>query len=118
VQLGDGLVALPLDDDNREQFGGAVHRRCRRQASVWSQSRPPPVSTASWRRAEAMAADYRTVTRPPRPHARSEPPVGGGQRCGCGGRSTGSSRDFFPPPERRQAERAVAELAALVEARR
>ena len=120
VQLGDGLVALPLDERTREQLEWLAQfvEDAAGEATVWI-SEP---ATAAQHRAlatrmkEAVAVDYlrvidaaraaragdanrrrRTVTRLRRTLERVK------------------SRDFFPPPERRQAERAVAELASLVE---
>jgi hypothetical protein len=123
VQLGDGLVALPLDDRTREQFewlaqdvddaGGA--------STVWL-SEP---ATAAQHRAlvvrmkEAVAADYRTVIEA----AAAASSTNATQRRRSVARLRRTlerikSRDFFPPPERRVAERSVAELGALVEADR
>jgi hypothetical protein len=123
VQLGDGLVALPLDDRTREQFewlaqhvddaGGA--------STVWLSE---PGSAAQHRALvarmkEAVAADYRTVIEA----AAAARDGNATQRRRTVARLRRTlerikSRDFFPPPERRAAERAVAELGALLEAER
>ena len=120
VQLGDGLVALPLDERTREQLEWMAQfvEDAEGEATVWI-SEP---TTAAQHRAlaarmkEAVAADYQTVI-----DAARAAQVGDANRR----RRTVTrlrrtlervkSRDFFPPPERRLAERAVAELASVVE---
>jgi hypothetical protein len=121
VQLGDGLVALPLDARTREQFDWLAEdvEEAGGEATVWVAE---PATGAQHRALigrmkEAVAADYRTVI-----EAAEAARAGGAPRR----RQTAArlrraltriqSRDFSPPPERRRAERAVAALTALVEA--
>jgi hypothetical protein len=123
VQLGDGLVALPLDDDNREQFEWLAQfiDDVAGEASVWVAE---PTTARQHRELaarmkDAVAADYRTVIEAAEAARRGD--AARRRRTALRLRRALDrikSRDFFPPPERRQAERAVAELAALVEARR
>lgn len=121
VQLGDGLVALPLDARTREHFDWLAEdvEEAGGEATVWV-AEP---ATAAQHRAlvgrmkEAVAADYRTVTEA----AEAARARGAPRRRQTAARLTRAltriqSRDFFPPPERRRAERAVAALTALVEA--
>jgi hypothetical protein len=121
VQLGDGLVALPLADDSREQLEWVAQfvDDAAGEATVWiaepTTARQQRELTA--RMTEAAAADYRTVIE-----------AAAAARDGAAGRRRRTTlrlrrtlgrikaRDYFPPPERREAERAVEELAALVEA--
>lgn len=123
VQIGDGLVALPHDERTREQLEWLAQfvEDADGEATVWI-SEP---TTAAQHRAlaarmkEAVAADYQTVI-----DAARTARVGDANRH----RRTATrlrrtvdrikSRDFFPPPERHEADRAVAELAALVEGAR
>lgn len=123
VQLGDGLAALPLDDDKREQFDWLAQfiDDAAGEAGVWVAE---PTTARQHRELaarmkEAVAADYRTVIDAAEAARRGDP--GRRRRTALRLRRTldrVKSRDYFPPSERRQAERAVAELAALVEAGR
>ena len=123
VQLGDGLVALPLSDETREQFDWLAQfiEDVSGEASVWVAE--PTTARQHRELAERMktsvAADYRTVI-----------DAAAAARSGDAARRRRTvlrlrrtvdrikARDFFPPPERREAERAVAGLASLVEAGR
>ena len=120
VQLGDGLVALPLDERTREQLEWLAQfvEDAEGEASVWI-SEP---TTAAQHRAlaarmkETVALDYVKVIEAAR--AARSGDANRRRRTHTRLRRTlerVKSRDFFPPPERRQAERAVAELASLVE---
>ena len=123
VQLGDGLVGLPHDERTREQLEWVAQfvEDAEGEASVWI-SEP---TTAAQHRAlaaqmqAAAAADYRTVIEAARAARRGDA-VSRGRTIARLRRTLEriKSRDFFPPPERRRAERAVAELAAFAEARR
>jgi hypothetical protein len=123
VQLLDGLVALPHDARTQEHLewladdvvdaGG--------EAGVWIGE---PTTAAQERdlvarMKEAVAADYATVIEAARA-ARGSSEVKRRRTTARLRRTLAriQSRDFFPPPERRQAERAVRELASRVEARR
>ena len=123
VQLGDGLVALPLDDNTREQFDWLAQfvEDASGEASVWLAD----PTTARQRREliqrmkSAVAADYRTVIDAVEAARRGD--AAGRRRSVLRLRRTldrVKARDFFPPPERREAERAVTDLASLVEAER
>ena len=120
AQLGDGLVALPLDDDNREQFDWLAQfiDDAAGEASVWL-AEPTTARQhrdLAARMKEAVAADYRTVI--DAAEAARHGDAGRRRRKALRLKRTLDrikSRDFFPPHERRRAERAVAELAALVE---
>ncbi|NUT55286.1 MAG: chromate resistance protein [Thermoleophilia bacterium] len=120
AQLNDGLVALPLDGRTREALewiaddvvavGG--------EASVWI-ARPASLAqerALAARMAEAVASEYQAV---------SSEATSAGEREPWLRRRTLARlrrelhrtrrRDFFPPPEREQAEAAVAQLAATLE---
>lgn len=123
VQLGDGLVALPLDDATREQFDWLAQfvDDVSGEASVWvaEPTTARQQRELTERMKTAVAADYRAV-------------VDAAEAARSGDRARRRrtvlrlrrtldrirARDFFPPPERREAERAVADLASLVEAGR
>ena len=124
VQLGDGLVALPLDDDTREQLDWLAQfvEEASGEAGVWL-AEPTTARQArelSERMTNAVAADYRTVIDAAEAARRGDP--ASRRRTMLRLRRTLDrikARDFFPPPERLEAEQAVADLAAaLVEAGR
>lgn len=123
AQLGDGLVALPHDDHTLEQLEWLAQtvEDVAGEASVWV-ARPTTARQhreLAERLRSAVAADYRTVI-----------DAAAAARSGDAARRRRTAirlrrtldrikaRDYFPPPERRGAERAVAGLAALVEAER
>lgn len=117
VQLGDGLVALPLDDDTREQLDWLAQfiEDVSGEASVWLAE--PTTARQERELAERMqtsvAADYRTVIDAAVAAKRGDPAQR--RRTVLRLRRTLdriNARDFFPPPERREAEQAVADLAA------
>jgi len=116
AQLGDGLVALPLDSRNREQLEWLADEAIEAggQASIWISK---PATHAQERdlaatlqgeivsqyravaaEARAAAADGRRRHR--RTLARLRRELGRIRR-----------RDYFPPPEREEAKRAVEALA-------
>jgi polyhydroxyalkanoate synthesis regulator phasin len=120
AQVLDGLVALPLDARNREQLewladevveGGG-------EATIWvgelaSAAQERELAT---RMAEAIAAEYQALI--------DDAEAARGERSGQRRRTLGRlrrelrrirARDYFPPAEREFAQRAVDELAALVE---
>ena len=123
LQILDGLVALPLDDRTREQFEWLAQEveDAGGEAGVWISV---PATAAQQRELvarskEAVAADYRTIIEAAEVARKSD--VVGRRRAAARLRRTLAgiaSRDFFPPPERRQAERAVEQLVALAEAER
>jgi hypothetical protein len=120
AQLLDGLVALPLDARNREQFewlAGEV-AEAGGEASVWvaelASRRQERALAATM--AAAVAADYDALVLDAEA-ALATPP---GQRRRTVARLRRElrrirARDYFPPPEREAAQRAVDQLAALVE---
>ena len=123
VQVLDGLVALPLDDRTREQFDWLADEveDAGGEAEVWIAE----TTTAAQERElvsrsrEAVAADYRKVIEAADVAGKGDAP--GRRRAVARLQRTVdqiATRDFFPPPERRQAERAIRGLAALVEAER
>jgi ChrB-like protein len=120
AQVLDGLAALPLDARNREQLEWLADEvlEAGGEATIWMGelgSRVQERDLAA-RMAETVAADYRTLI--------EEAAVARGQAPGKRRRMLGRlrrelrrirARDYFPPPERDLAERALDELVALVE---
>jgi hypothetical protein len=123
VQLGDGLAALPLDDNTREQFEWLAQfiEDASGEAAVWLAE---PTTGRQHRELvervkQAVAADYRTVVEAAEAAHRGD--AAKRSRTVLRLRRTLDrvrARDYFGSPERRRAERAVADLAAVVEARR
>jgi hypothetical protein len=120
-QVADGLVALPADARTREQVEWLADEvlEAGGEASVWL-ARLASVAqerALAERMAEAVAADYRAVVAEAGGAESSLEPDGRTvarlrrelQRIG--------RRDFFPPPEREEAQRAVARLIEAVAAR-
>ncbi len=117
LQLVDGLVALPLDPETREALEWVAEEveEAGGDATVWLAE--PAASTderaLALRMAAAAAADYRTVIEAAA--AADIRPESDRRRAGARLRRTLQrvhARDFFPPPERRDAERAVERLLA------
>ena len=120
VQLVDGLVALPLDERTREQLEWAADEviEAGGSASLWI-ARPGTAAeerALASRMAEAVAADYRAVVEAARA-ARTKDASSRRRTLQRLRRTlhTISTRDYFPPPERERARRAVDALAELVE---
>jgi hypothetical protein len=123
VQLGDGLVALPLDERTREQLEWVAQlvEDADGEATVWISE---PTTAAQHRELaeqmkEAAAVEYREVM----DAAQAARRVDDVARKRTAARLRRQlerirGRDFFTPPERRRAERAVAELASSVKAGR
>jgi hypothetical protein len=120
AQLLDGLAALPLDARNREQLEWLADAVLESggEATLWvgELSSAAQERELAARMAEAVATDYQAVI-DGAASARAESP---GQRRRTLGRLRRElrrirARDYFPPAEREQAQRAVEELAALVE---
>jgi hypothetical protein len=120
AQLLDGLVALPLDSRNREQLDWLADEvlEAGGEASIWVAE---PASAAhdrelAQRLQRAIADQYRAVIADARAAATD---AGGRNRRTLGRlrRELGRirRRDYFPPSEREDAERAVETLAAVVE---
>jgi len=120
AQVLDGLAALPLDPRNREQLEWLADEvmQAGGEATIWvgELASAAQERRLAGRMAEAVAVDYRSVLADVAA-ARAEPP---GQRRRTLGRLRRQlrrikARDYFPPTERDRAQRAVEELAVLVE---
>jgi hypothetical protein len=117
VQPVDNLVALPLDDRTKEQFewlAGEVED-AGGEATVWVGQLTSKAQERELvaRMTEAVAADYRLVL--------EAAEAGSGRRTLNRLRRSMRdirARDFFAPPERAHAERAVERLAETLEAAR
>jgi ChrB-like protein len=112
LQLVDGLVAPPLDQHTREALEWVAEEvdDAGGEATVWLAE--PAASTderaLSRRMSAAAADDYRTVIEAA--VVAADRPEGERRRTAAKLRRTLQrvrARDFFPPPERRVAERAV-----------
>src|SRR5947208_16995471 len=121
AQVLDGLAALPLDARNREQLEWLADEvvEAGGEATIWVgelASAAQERELAS-RMAEVVARDYRVLIADAAA-ARGE---ARGRRRTLGRLRRELRRirapDYFPPPERELAQRAVEELAALVEER-
>jgi hypothetical protein len=120
AQLLDGLVGLPLDSRNREQLEWLADEVVESggEASVWIAD---PASAAQSRAlaatlTSAVAAEYRAVIEAARVARGEEPAVRGrALRRLRGDMHRIRARDYFPPPERQEADAALAELAGVVE---
>jgi hypothetical protein len=120
VQVLDGVAALPHDARNREQLEWLADEAVEAggEATIWVAelaSAAQERELAS-RMAAAGAAEYRALIE----DAAAAPAERAGQRRRTLGRLRRElrrirARDYFPPPERELAQRAVDELAALVE---
>ena len=124
VQLLDGLVALPADAKTREQLEWAAEEviEAGGEATVWI-GRPGTAAeerSLAARMSEAVAADYRAVIEAAEAaHVSTEAAVR--RRTLQRLRRTLHAiarRDYFPPPEREQARRAVDDLTEIVEVAR
>jgi hypothetical protein len=118
AQLLDGLVALPLDSRNREQLEWTAEEivEAGGEASIWLAD---PASAAQERElaagmARAVAAQYAEVMKEARAAGRGR--VGARRTLLRLRRELGRirRRDYFPPPEREEADRAVEALAARI----
>ena len=120
AQVLDGLAALPLDARNREQLEWLADEvvEAGGEATIWvgelASARQEREFAA--RMAAAVADDYAAVI--------ADAAAAEAEAAGQPRRTLARlrrelrrirARDYFPPPEREQAERAVEELAALVE---
>jgi hypothetical protein len=118
VQPIDNLVALPLDDRTREQFewlAGEVED-AGGEATVWVGQLTSRVQERELvaRMTSAVEADYELVIEA------AEASGGGRRTLGRLRRSLRDirARDYFSPPARQRAEKAVERLAELTEAAR
>jgi hypothetical protein len=120
AQLLDGLVALPLDSRNREQLEWLADEvdEAGGDAMIWigELGSAAQERELAGRMAAAAAADYlRVIADAIAAHGE---PVGQRRRTLARLRRElrrVRSRDYFPPPEREQAQRAVDELIILVD---
>jgi hypothetical protein len=120
AQVLDGLVALPLDSRTREALEWVADdvEGAGGEATVWiatPASRSQERALAA-RMAEAVAAEYEAVVEEANTAAEQEPWL----RRRTLARLRRElhrirRRDFFPPPEREEAEAAVAQLAVTLE---
>jgi hypothetical protein len=120
LQIVDGLVTLPRDSRTQEQLEWLADEilEAGGEASLWlgAPGTRAQARALAARMAERAAAEYRAVTEAAREGRRKE--ASDRRRTLARLRRALASirtRDFFPPPERAQAERAVEELASLVE---
>ena len=120
VQVVDGVAALPLDARNREQLEwlADVAVEAEGEATIWigELGSAAQERELAARMAGAVAGDYRALIEEAET-ARENPP---GRRRRTLGRLRRElrrirARDYFPPPERELAQRALDDLAALVE---
>jgi hypothetical protein len=121
AQVLDGLAALPLDARNREQLEWLADEvsEAGGEATLWVGELASAAQERELanRMAEAVAAEYRGLI-DEAATARAE--QAGQRRRRTLGRLRRElrrirARDYFPPPERELAQRAVDELVALVE---
>lgn len=120
AQLLDGLVALPFDSRNREQLEWLADEiiEAGGEASIWLAE---PTTAAqerdvAARLARSIAAEYKEVTA--QAHAAAREPAGGRRRTLKRLRRELDRirrRDYFPPPQREEAHRAVEALGADVQ---
>jgi hypothetical protein len=120
AQLLDGLAALPHDARNREQLEWLADEvvEAGGEATIWVGELGSAASQRELARkmAAAIAAEYRALIDEVR-SAREQP---AGRRRRTLGRLRRElrrirARDYFPPPEREDALRAIDELVSLVE---
>jgi hypothetical protein len=120
AQLLDGLVALPLDSRNREQLEWIADEvvELGGQASVWIATPGGAAQARALAAAlqEVVAEEYRAVIE----QARTAAATPGGQQRRTLARLRRElgrirRRDYFPPPEREEAGRAVEALAARLD---
>jgi hypothetical protein len=120
AQVLDGLAALPLDARTREQLEWLAEEvvEAGGEATIWigELASATQERELAARMAEAVAADYGLLLADAEAARRDTP----GSRRRTLGRLRRElrrirARDYFPPPERELAQRALAELAALVE---
>ena len=120
VQVLDGLVALPLDSRNRERLEWLAEgvEEAGGEASIWlAEAASSAEDRALARRlSEAIAAEYREVIDAAHT-AREESESRRRRTLGRLRRELGRirRRDYFPPPEREEAQTAVEELSRELE---
>jgi Protein ChrB, N-terminal len=120
VQIVDGLVALPRDSRTQEQLEWLADEilEANGEATVWSAAAGSIAQEQALARrmASSVAGEYRAVIEAAAAAERKDGPA----RRRALARLRRAlrvirGRDFFPPPERELAEKAVEELASLAE---
>ena len=120
AQLLDGLAALPLDARTREQLEWLADEviEAGGEATIWvgELASVAQERELARRMAEAVATEYRRLLA----DAEAARQESSGSRRRTLGRLRRElrrirARDYFPPPERELAQRAISELASLVE---
>lgn len=120
VQLLDGLVALPLDARNREALEWLADEVIEAAGEAWIWAAEPGARSLERslanRMAEQVAAEYSEVVRAAE-EAEREPPEVRRRVLARLRRELRRirARDYFPPPERERARRALERLAGAVE---
>jgi hypothetical protein len=120
ARLLDGLVALPRDGRTQEQLEWIAEEiiEAGGEASIWfaTPSSRAHESAAAARMSERVAVEYTEVIRSAAA-ARGEHPSVRRRTAGRLRRALRAinARDYFPPPERALARRAVDELTATAE---
>lgn len=118
-QLIDGLVALPLDSRNKEQLEWLADAVIEDggEASIWTAQPATAAQERSLARtmAEGIIAEYQLVIDAAK-QAQAEP-ISARRTLARLRRELAriKSRDFFPPPERKEAESAVQALTRALE---
>jgi hypothetical protein len=116
AKLGDGLVALPADARSQERLEWIADEvtEAGGEATLWKAALMSAAAERALARAmaAAVAAEYRDLT-----EAADEARTGGTVRAQTVARLRRelrriSQRDYFPPPEREEARRAVESLIA------
>jgi hypothetical protein len=120
AQLLDGLAALPLDARNREQLEWLADEilEAGGEATTWvgELGSAGQERELAARMADAVASDYQTLIQ--EAAVAREQPLGQRRRTLARLRRELRrirARDYFPPPERELAQRALDELVAVVE---
>ncbi len=119
AQVQDSLVALPLDSRNREQLEWLAEEvvEAGGEATIWVAQTATAAQERALvaRMAQAVAADYRAVI-----DAAGAPGATDRRTLSRLRRSLRAirARDYFPPPEREEALRAVDELQTAAEVAR
>ena len=120
AQVLDGLAALPLDARNREQLEWLADEvvEAGGEATIWvgELGSAAQERELAARMADAVAVEYRALIEQAAVATGQAP----GQRTRTLARLRRESRrirarDYFPPPERELAQRALDDLVALVE---
>ncbi|SRR6266508_1183875 len=121
AQLLDGLVALPLDNRNREQFEWLADEivEADGEATLWvaQPARATEERALQEQMASAIADEYRSIISAAKETRGSSSSSRAARTLDRLRRELRriEQRDYFPPPQRERAIRAVEQLAALME---